>query len=106
VDDILETFPIVKRKDEQAHGEYRTKRVILDIYDAMQHAMETGTVYRPRLDPPPANGWTPPEITLQVVTGRQSDRAKEDTAANSSDDVQRRAEISEIQPKLHFASEG
>jgi hypothetical protein len=23
VDYILETFPIVKRKDEQAHGEYR-----------------------------------------------------------------------------------
>ena len=33
---MLETFPIVKRKDEQAHGEYHTKRVILDIYDAMQ----------------------------------------------------------------------
>ncbi len=106
VDHILETFPIVKRKDEQAHGEYRTKRVILDIYDAMQQAMETGTSYHTRLAPPPANGWTPPEITLEVVTGRQSDRAKEDTAANSSDDVQRRAEISEIQPKLHFASEG
>src|SRR5713101_5662297 len=63
VDHILETFPIVKRKDEQAHGEYRTKRVILDIYDAMQQAMETGTSYHTRLAPPPANGWTPPEIT-------------------------------------------
>ena len=42
---ILETFPIVKRKDEQAHGEYRTKRVILDINDAMQQAMEVGTPY-------------------------------------------------------------
>jgi len=31
VDYILETFPIVKRKDEQAHGEYHTKRVLLDI---------------------------------------------------------------------------
>ena len=45
VDSILETFPIVKRKDEQAHGEYRTKRVILAIYDAMQQAMETSTPY-------------------------------------------------------------
>lgn len=35
VDYIMETFPIVKRKDEAAHGEYRTKRVILEIYDAM-----------------------------------------------------------------------
>ena len=33
MDYILETFPIVKRKDEQTHSEYRTKRVILDIYD-------------------------------------------------------------------------
>ncbi len=32
---IMETFPIVKRKDEAAHGEYRTKRVILEMYDAM-----------------------------------------------------------------------
>src|SRR5712691_2698075 len=39
VDDMLETFPIVKRKDEQAHGKYRTKRVLLDIYDAMQQAI-------------------------------------------------------------------
>jgi hypothetical protein len=45
VDCILETFPSVKRKDEQALGEYRTKRVILDIYDAMQQAMEMGIPY-------------------------------------------------------------
>jgi hypothetical protein len=106
VDYILETFPIVKRKDEQAHGEYRTKRVILDIYDAMQQTMETGTPYHTRLDQPPAHGWTPPDITLEVVTGRQSERAKEDTVANSLDAVQQRPAISEMQPKLHFASEG
>ena len=35
VDHIMETFPIVKRKDGQAHGEYRTKRVILEMYDQM-----------------------------------------------------------------------
>jgi hypothetical protein len=34
-DYILETFPIVKRKDEAAHGEYRTKRLILDAYDRL-----------------------------------------------------------------------
>ncbi|HEX2906023.1 MAG TPA: hypothetical protein VHO69_04140 [Phototrophicaceae bacterium] len=32
---ILDTFPIVKRKDEAAHGEYRIKRVILEMYDQM-----------------------------------------------------------------------
>lgn len=32
---ILETFPIVKRNDETEYGEYRTKRVILEKFDAM-----------------------------------------------------------------------
>ena len=102
MDYILETFPIVKRKDEQAHGAYRTKRVILDIYDAMQQAMEAGTPYHTRLDPPPAHGWTPPEITLEVVTAQQGDRVKEYTAADSSDDFQRRAESVVSQTTLHF----
>jgi len=34
-DYIMETFPIVKRKDEAAHGEYRTKRLILEAYDRL-----------------------------------------------------------------------
>ncbi len=33
VDYIMETFPIVKRKDEAAYGRYRTKEVILRKYD-------------------------------------------------------------------------
>jgi len=105
VDYILETFPIVKRRDEQAHGAYRTKRMILDSYDAMQQAMETGTPYHTHLDPPPAHGWIPPEITLETVIERQSDGAKEYTVGHSLDDVQGCAAISQIQPKLHFASE-
>ena len=51
----MDTFPIVKRKDEAAHREYRTKRVILDIYDAMQQAIETGQPYQTLFDPPPAD---------------------------------------------------
>jgi hypothetical protein len=36
LDYIMETFPIVKRKDQAAHhGEYRTKRLILDAYDRL-----------------------------------------------------------------------
>ena len=52
---IMDTFPIVKRKDKAAHGEYRTRRVILGIYDAMQQAIETGPPYQTLLDPPPAD---------------------------------------------------
>ncbi|OQB99432.1 MAG: hypothetical protein BWX80_03702 [Candidatus Hydrogenedentes bacterium ADurb.Bin101] len=55
VDYIMDTFPIVKRKDEAAYGHYRTKDTILDIYDAMQRAIATGEPYQTRLDPPPAD---------------------------------------------------
>ena len=55
VDYIMDTFPIVKRRDEQQYGEYRTKRVILDIYDEMHRAMQTGQSYQTRLNPPPAD---------------------------------------------------
>ena len=55
VDYIMETFPIVKRKDEKKYGEYRTKRQILEIYDAMADSIRTGTPYPTLLDPPPAD---------------------------------------------------
>jgi hypothetical protein len=32
---ILETFPIVKRKDEAKYGEYRTKRLVLEAYEGV-----------------------------------------------------------------------
>ena len=52
---ILEAFPIVRRSDEEAHGEYRTKRVILELYDQMQLAIDTKRLYATVLDPPPAD---------------------------------------------------
>ena len=71
VDYIMETFPIVKRKDEAVHGEYRTKRVILEMFDQMAD-LPTMLVPAPKeehgeitvpdvshwvtpLDPPPAD---------------------------------------------------
>jgi len=51
----MDTFPIVKRKDEEMHGEYRTQRIILEIYDEMAEAMRTGIPYKTRLDPFPAD---------------------------------------------------
>lgn len=50
----METFPIVGRNDEKQHGKYRTKRVIMEIYDAMARAAETGEPYQTRLEPLPA----------------------------------------------------
>lgn len=50
VDYIMETFPIVKRKDIATHGEYRTKRMILEIYDEMADAIANGTTYASPFD--------------------------------------------------------
>ena len=52
---VMGTFPIVRKHDEKAHGEYRTKRVILEIYDALAESTRTGTPYHTRLDPVPAS---------------------------------------------------
>jgi hypothetical protein len=52
---IMDTFPITRRKDEEKSGEYRTKRVILEIYDAMVESIRTGQPYQTRLDPPPVD---------------------------------------------------
>ncbi len=54
-DYILETFPIVKKNDERVHGQYRTKRAILEIFDALAQAIREGKPYQTRLDPPPAD---------------------------------------------------
>ncbi len=58
VEYIMETFPIVKRKDEKEYGEYSTKLRILEIYDAMTPLLESGAnsllaTYHSPLDPPP-----------------------------------------------------
>jgi hypothetical protein len=53
---IMDTFDGVCKKDRKKHnGDFRTKRVILEIYDAMQAAIRTGQPYQTRLDPPPAD---------------------------------------------------
>ncbi len=55
-DYILNTFPIVKRKDEAKYEEYRTKRLILEVYDRMAEAIATGETYRTIVDPRPGQG--------------------------------------------------
>jgi hypothetical protein len=64
VEYVMEAFPIVKRKDEQTHGCYRTKDTIVNIYDDMAKVIRTNAAaqaagkpaaaqYQTRLDPPP-----------------------------------------------------
>lgn len=56
VDYIMDTFSIVRRKDEATYGEYRSKRLILEVFDAMQQAIDMQTEYTTILDPPPGHG--------------------------------------------------
>jgi hypothetical protein len=53
---IMDQFPLVRQKDEQAHGRYRTKERILEIYDAMLAAQRSGQPYQTSLNPPPGEG--------------------------------------------------
>jgi hypothetical protein len=55
VDYVMETFPIVKRRDEAKHGHYQTKALILDVYRKMADAIATGIPYETILDTPPAD---------------------------------------------------
>ncbi|WP_042379946.1 Eco57I restriction-modification methylase domain-containing protein [Streptacidiphilus melanogenes] len=58
VDYIMESFPIVKRKDVAKHGSYRTKELVLDLYDRMTAA---GPTVENRLaDPDGFSSLTPP----------------------------------------------
>lgn len=50
IDYIMETFPIIRRRDIVSSGEYRTKRLILEFYDAMAESERTGVPYASPLD--------------------------------------------------------
>ncbi|MFC7449700.1 hypothetical protein [Rhodococcus daqingensis] len=63
-DHILDSFPLVRGKDEAQFDEFRTKRIVLDIFDAMQHAIHTGEPYRTILAPAPGHG---PRHEMQEV---------------------------------------
>ena len=55
VDYIIDTFPITCTKEEAQYGEYRAKRIILEMYDAMQSAAAREEPYLTRVDPPPCD---------------------------------------------------
>jgi len=49
---VLDSFPVVARSDERTHGEYRTKRVVLEVYDALGKAVLASQPYVSPLGPP------------------------------------------------------
>ena len=49
---ILDTFPVVEKSETREHGEYRTRRIVLETYDALAAASATGIPYDSPLGPP------------------------------------------------------
>lgn len=66
-DYVMETFPILRRSDERTYGCFRTKQVILDIYEEMTRAARSERSYATRLDPPPADTRVAQEPRVQEL---------------------------------------
>ena len=49
---VLDTFPVLEQSEVRAHGEYRTKRVVLETYDALAAAAAKDIPYDSPLGPP------------------------------------------------------
>lgn len=56
VEYMMDSFPIVRRKEELEFGEFRTRRLILEVFDAIQNAKDNGVCYESALMPPPGHG--------------------------------------------------
>jgi hypothetical protein len=58
VEHVMDSFEALRRREEkeQNFGEFRTKRLILERYDAMAQAVRGGVAYQTVLDPPPGQG--------------------------------------------------
>ena len=54
---VLDSFPVVRKYEERDFGEYRTKRLVLEAYDRMAHAIANGGKgWKPLADPPAGSG--------------------------------------------------
>jgi len=52
---LLDSFTVLRKYEERDHGEFRTKRVVLEIYDEISTAKLMGLPYQTRLTPTPAD---------------------------------------------------
>jgi hypothetical protein len=63
VEHVLDSFFVVRKYEERDHSEFRTRRQVLDRYDAMQRAADIGIPYETLIDPPPGQGPRHPDRT-------------------------------------------
>lgn len=56
VEHVMDSFLVVRKYEERDFGEFRTKRLVLERYDAMAEAAASGSPYQTPIDPPPGSG--------------------------------------------------
>ena len=84
------------------HGEYRTKRVILEIYDALADARwRTGVPYQTRLDPPPVEKRFPTSEPATATVSPLRSRARHESERPAQDRVAEERATYEVQPSAH-----
>ena len=52
---LLDSFTVLRKYEERDHDEFRTKRVVLEMYDEIAVAKQAGCAYQTRLNPVPAD---------------------------------------------------
>jgi len=52
---LLDSFTVLRKYEERDHGEFRTRRLVLEAYEAMAKAKAEGVTYQTPLSPPPAD---------------------------------------------------
>ena len=53
---VMDSFDALRRREQRELGQFRSKRLILDRYDALAAAARSGVAYRTSLNPPPGHG--------------------------------------------------
>lgn len=56
---ILDSFTALRNRELRGHGEFRTKRGVMEAYNRMQEAIDGGRPYPP-YQPGPTHDPTPP----------------------------------------------
>jgi hypothetical protein len=72
---LLDSFTVLRKYEERDQGEFRTKRVVLEIFDEIAKAKETGGAFQTRLDPGPADPSCCHQPTIKTPSARQTEHA-------------------------------
>jgi hypothetical protein len=70
-DFILGSFPVLRRREESAHGSYTTKVTILKVFDGLKAQSTSGEKCEAELSPPPAKGWIPSPQILPAMPAEE-----------------------------------